>query len=290
MDVNFFMDALAALGWIPSSVGLWFVWKQIKLMREQNKITEDNVKRDTAIKVAKEFAELIDGDLGFCSNYLAGIYEDRGNPIDFENICHFDVSEMNKLCNKKDIDFFERCIKSPSDEQFIFLSDLYTHYFCESQKDVERISIYNQCNWKLTNEENKIINQKTKDLDEETQKKQAYLIRKHNNMIYYHDKILSQLSSSLTYTLNKLEYMCMYFTTNMADDNIVYKSLHQLFLKNITLLYIYIARRNNSNSDKYYCHIIELFRKWRNRYINDSLKEANASRDAILIDSYPNYK
>lgn len=74
-------------------------------------------------------------------------------------------------------------------------------------------------------------------------------------------------------TLNKLESFCMYFKYGLADEEIVYQSLHQVFLDTISLLYYSISSRNTDPCEKYYTNIINIFVNWRNR---------NEERKALL--------
>lgn len=74
-------------------------------------------------------------------------------------------------------------------------------------------------------------------------------------------------------TLNALEYMCMYISTNVADERCIYNSLHQQFLKVISLLYFEISLVNTDDKDKYYTNIIHVYNLWKNKYIKITKKE-----------------
>lgn len=74
-------------------------------------------------------------------------------------------------------------------------------------------------------------------------------------------------------TLNKLEYECMYISSKVADERYIYNSLHQQFLKVISLLYFEIALINTDNKNKYYTNIITVFNLWKNKYIKAMNKE-----------------
>ncbi|EHL08960.1 hypothetical protein HMPREF0322_00383 [Desulfitobacterium hafniense DP7] len=62
--------------------------------------------------------------------------------------------------------------------------------------------------------------------------------------------------------LNNLEYFAMNFTTNIADSNAVYASLHQTYLATIRSLYFIIAHHNEDPKDKFYTNIIKLYQIW----------------------------
>ncbi|MDQ7094292.1 DUF4760 domain-containing protein [Desulfosporosinus sp. PR] len=65
--------------------------------------------------------------------------------------------------------------------------------------------------------------------------------------------------------LNKIEYFCMNFTTSVADEETVYRAIHQTFLAHMRHLYFPIALENTHPKDKLYNNIIELYQKWKTR-------------------------
>ena len=67
--------------------------------------------------------------------------------------------------------------------------------------------------------------------------------------------------------------MCMYISTRVADEKYIYNSLHQQFLKAISLLYISISLVNTDNKDKNYTNIITVFNIWKDKYIKLEKKE-----------------
>lgn len=97
-------------------------------------------------------------------------------------------------------------------------------------------------------------------------------IEKYKNLMNTNDAKY-QVRSIICNTLNKLEYMCMYIATNVADEKCIYNSLHQQFLKVISLLYFEISFTNIDNKDKYYTNIIHVYNVWKKKYIKVSKKE-----------------
>lgn len=81
--------------------------------------------------------------------------------------------------------------------------------------------------------------------------------------------------------LNKLEWFCMYFNSNIANSEMVYQSLHQTFLKNVKILYFDIASINNSGKDKYYTNIITLYNEWNNMYMLANDQELKVKRAQV---------
>ena len=58
---------------------------------------------------------------------------------------------------------------------------------------------------------------------------------------YYRDAIISFYNETMTTMLNKLEYICMNFNTGLADEDVVYNSLHQLFIITVNMLFLLFA-------------------------------------------------
>lgn len=82
-----------------------------------------------------------------------------------------------------------------------------------------------------------------------------------------------ELFENLNTILNTFEWFSMNFTTGVADESVIYQSLHQTFISNIYLLYFFISTVNNTECDKYYINMIELFNIWRDRKIKVKEKE-----------------
>ena len=81
------------------------------------------------------------------------------------------------------------------------------------------------------------------------------------------------LSNLIMETLNELEYVCMYISTNVADEKYIYNSLHQQFFKTVSLLYMSIALINTDVKNKYFTNIIKVLDIWKKKYIKHEKKE-----------------
>ena len=82
--------------------------------------------------------------------------------------------------------------------------------------------------------------------------------------------------------LNTLEYMAMCLNSGIADETVIYQSLHQTFIKLIKYLYFYIAKLNISGCDKYYTNITVLYNLWNSRYI-DFHEQENQQKNAVTL-------
>ncbi len=81
-------------------------------------------------------------------------------------------------------------------------------------------------------------------------------------------------ADTISSLLNTLEWFSMNCRYGLADEKILYQSLHQTFLSTVWMMYYYISRNNKSNVDKYYTNIIWLFTEWKAR-----LEEENTRYD-----------
>lgn len=110
------------------------------------------------------------------------------------------------------------------------------------------------------------------DLDELNELYTSEDIKNHKKIMEEYDPE-NKLRSVIYNTLNHLEYLCMNIVTEVADEKYIYNSLHQQFLKVISLLYIEISSTNIDNKNKYYTNIIQVYNMWTNKYIMSEKRE-----------------
>lgn len=65
--------------------------------------------------------------------------------------------------------------------------------------------------------------------------------------------------------LNELEWFAMNCRYGLADEELMYQSLHKTYISTVWMLYYYISHRNENNEDKLYTNLVWLFIKWRDR-------------------------
>lgn len=73
--------------------------------------------------------------------------------------------------------------------------------------------------------------------------------------------------------LNDLEYFSMCVNCGIVDGDVLYPSLHQTFFSTVQIFYYAIASVNYNARDKYYTHIITLYRAWQKRHREDEERE-----------------
>lgn len=74
--------------------------------------------------------------------------------------------------------------------------------------------------------------------------------------------------------LNRLECFAMALNQNVAEDLMLYPSLHQTMLRNIKIMAPRLADRNNSHEDKYYTNVIEIYHRWQ-KYKQENIDALN---------------
>lgn len=88
-------------------------------------------------------------------------------------------------------------------------------------------------------------------------------------------KVLSQQ------LLNNLEYFAISFNCKIAEEQIVYQSLHQTYIRIVSHMYYEISKNNKTGEQKLYTNVIDLFNTWNNRAKEQKDREADAIRSVI---------
>lgn len=81
-----------------------------------------------------------------------------------------------------------------------------------------------------------------------------------------------EFSEEIANLLNELEWFAMNCRYRLADEKLLYQSLHQTFLSTVWLLYFHISAQNTNNEDKLYTNVIWLFGEWRDRLLKITKK------------------
>lgn len=81
----------------------------------------------------------------------------------------------------------------------------------------------------------------------------------HENLL--HNEYLRKVAE----LLNCLEYFAMNCRYGLADEEMLYQSLHQTYISQVRLLYFFICKSNITNEDKVFTNLIWLFDLWKNR-------------------------
>lgn len=103
-----------------------------------------------------------------------------------------------------------------------------------------------------------------------------------NDILQAINSMSKKYNETAIYGINKLEWLAMYFTNNIADSSTVYQSLYQVYLKTVISQYIDVSQRNKNGHEKFYVNLIELYNEWsskKRKYEKKSekLKKANSN-------------
>lgn len=91
----------------------------------------------------------------------------------------------------------------------------------------------------------------------------------------------ADFSREIDSLLNDLEWFAMNCKYGLADEALMYQSLHQTYLSTIWMLYYHISIRNESTEDKFYTNVIWLFTLWRNR-LDKIASEADKKKQRLM--------
>lgn len=79
------------------------------------------------------------------------------------------------------------------------------------------------------------------------------------------DMLFRTFSTEVNTLLNDLEWFSMDCRYGLADEEMLYQSLHKTFLSQVWNLYPHICRCNKNNEDKLFTNVIWLFKRWSER-------------------------
>lgn len=289
MDMKSIISILevgANIGTIAAAVFLIFEFRSAKkayeLSHKDYRIRNEKEEINKAIDLAKFYSELIGGHM----RYLDFIFSESGLTKHIENLnidlmIEFDVDEIKTFLKPKEIEEVKRMLYDIDLGVLIRGNNLIEDVGVKEYiNGITTMNIHKKIMGKTMEEAAATLAEVQEDNKDESMntksKRKAFdsLIRYNYYVSLYNGKFLE----IITDTLNKLEYFAMSFNTKIADEDVVYQSLHQSFLKMINMMYFYIAFQNVDGKDKYYTNIIELYNKWRDRYIEASRIEIESKR------------
>lgn len=88
------------------------------------------------------------------------------------------------------------------------------------------------------------------------------------------------MSKTVNDLLNNMEYFSMHFTHGVADESVVYQSLHQTYVECVQLLYYNIAINNKTDGTQYYTNVVELYKTW---YEKQTKNRENCIRSGRVV-------
>lgn len=198
----------------------------------------DRSKKAAACELARYYADSVIDKYSFIASVFSTSKLDNyiKDTISLNEIKFFDQDELKGLLKEKNIDF----------EQFMKKID----DIDPSAIIVARIA--NKCS---TQDRMSALQGYYIDIDESSGNTKLA----NANLLRY------DFSQEIAGFLNQLEWFAMNCRYGLADEELMYQSLHQTFLSTVWVLYPHISRNNVSNEDKFYTNVIWLFEKWHTR-------------------------
>ena len=275
---------------LTTVIGLGFIYNQLKLARKDYEAKFTYQKREKATEMAREFEQFVVNctfitnllEMTSLTKILSSLKINDNDKLIFKEFNQNEMEEIlkqdkieqvlkeNKI--KKDIDVFEEIYKI----EYPVIAMMAQDFFKDSEYKKENIDyLY------LFNGFKEFPKKEISKKDSENIKAK---INYNKSLLYFKKKLDYDIKEMYFKNLNKLEYIAMNFVSDIADDEIVYNSLHQLFFSYVELNYFYIAALNsNGKKDKFYMNIIELYKKWKNKYIKDLIAEKNKIKEINCI-------
>lgn len=197
---------------------------------------KERAKKATACELAKYYAENIieEGTVIINALIMSGYREYITGIVSYDDMQEFTKKEFKKILEKSSVNYNE-CLDriKKIDPEVVFRCRLARVY------SLEKIS--------------SAINDTVKfDEDHKAQYPTASNIR-------------IDFMQDVTKLMNMLEWFSMNCSYGVADEKLLYQSLHKTFLSTVLLLYPLICDDNDCNADKRFTNAIWLFKKWRDR-------------------------
>ena len=209
-------------------------------------------KKAEACNLAAHYAKIILEKNSFISSVFAetGIDQFIKQNIDYGEIRDFDYSEMKRLLEKKNLTCDEFIKRVYNVDPFVILNCRIARAHNPIERDLTAFD-YIEVN---------------KDTGEQKLRNEKFL--------------LGDFLQELTELLNQLEWFGMNFQYEVADEALLYQSLHKTYLSMVWMLYPRISYSNVNNEDKLFTNIIWLFDKWRSR-LEKITTEAQSKKESL---------
>ena len=212
---------------------------------------ESRCKKESALKLAEEYATNILADITFIENVVSAYYDDDVSLLTSElmnmNVDKFTLKDMQKQKQLlKYYEIFENG-KYPIPQNIILDTSLSYNLTCSIFEASDTVS------GEEADRKNKRVNIKFKHI--------------------------------INNTLNRLECFSMAVNHNVAESEMLFPSLHQTYLMFVRFMYPYICM-NNKDEEEFYTNVIELYRTWENvkNTIEECREEGRRHAEKMIRD------
>ena len=235
------------VGALATAGSLIYIVRQVKLQKKEIGINLDYQKREKALEMCQYYENLLDDIFE-----IQRLFKEYWKNLNIQPVFRMEKFTKDEILEKHSESEVEKM-------QEVSIEVVLKQYF-EKNLTKENIKMYNIFD-----------NRGYKEFSEKDFKKMskdvAVKMRELNT-----EFILLQMSiGNKTYqkfnsVLNKLEYFSMSFISGIADEEVVYQSLHQSFFTIVSFFYPSICLFNSKGGkDKYYTNLIELYNIWKKR-------------------------
>lgn len=254
---------------------IFTAYQSIMARRQHIKAIELD-KRNKAIELAKEYKSFLDDDISYLSAGMKNIgVADRMLKYDYMILEDFDKNEMDLVILKEDREYISNAIDNLDSQKLI---SVYCQFnkkydlileskkvkYQNAQKELMPHLNIKSIEGKLRKSRSEISKEEIQELKDELVKLNE--LKRLGTEAFQEDfMISSEFLGKIESTLNNLEWFSMHFKNGVADDDVVYQSLHQSFLETVRLLYTQIAVLNDIPYEKYFINTIWLYNNWKNK-------------------------
>ena len=98
------------------------------------------------------------------------------------------------------------------------------------------------------------------------------------------DKLGTGYKDAHVKILNNLEFFAMHFINGLANEEIVYQSLHKTYIQIMELFYSDICMNNIKDGSKLFTNAIKLYNKWKSRSEKERRERENAYRKCMNFE------
>ncbi len=240
------------LGIIFVAIGSYIAINQyIKTSKNEiDKFNNERIKK--SIELAEYYKDNILGNMTIISEIYGAtgildiIKKTKGSHME-----NFDKHELAELLSTEDLNNIKKITDS---DEYYFIIDI-----CCYMKGINLINYHKDIDHIFDLE-----------LDENLKNTINKLNRGKTHHIFMNNIVME--------TLNNLEFFSMNFNYNIADESVVYQSLHKTFLEVVYLLYYNIAVNNEPGDKKLFTNIIELYNLWQKKSEETKNEELNSLR------------
>lgn len=266
---------------VATAVSFWFLIAQLKNNEKQTKISNEQLqiylkqseiaekdlnfrleyqKREKSAEMAKLFSELLK-DIVFLLNVIKLMPStNQLNDKNYNELKKFNLDECKEY-------FKIEIAKIPYEIINVPLKDLLSKY--ESSYGRNSSELFEKYSFL---ERNNFVPYKSK--TEISQEKKEYN-KEYEKVLY---RIANIFESKKTNCLNVLEYIAMNFCGKIADEDLVYPVIHQVYLEFVKRSYFYIVS-NNSGEDRFYTYTINLYNRWSKKHSEKREEEKQMKLD-----------